>query len=279
MKKKHAHCMEENSAPPTMVAAMSSFACDYRCALCDKSFTCSYSLHRHILSHAATSDNGTELTCKKPDCGMKFTSDTALRSHVENMHMEKKFPCRICAKMFTRIGNLTRHMKIHENVREFLCRLCGKDFTQRAHLDKHMMIHFRECPECPKCHKVFIKLKHFSSHVNNIRKQSSNCKNKRPPPPNDENAANVDDQYSGSPSFVNYMKCPICFLSHRDEKKLKMHVHEVHHVTNTCPLCGVRHIKFEKMVKHLKECYSDRAAATATASILDSLVTLPYVNV
>eukprot|EP00116_Pleurobrachia_bachei_P014287 sb/3474549/ len=136
-----------------------------------------------------------------------------------------------------------------------------------------MMIHFRECPECPKCHKVFLKLKNFSGHVNNIRSKSGNCKNKRT---NDENSH--EDQYE-SPTFVNWIKCPICFLSHRDEKKLKVHINEVHHVTNTCPLCGVRHIKFEKMVKHLKECYCERAAATATASILDSLVTLPYVNV
>ena len=133
------------------------------CYICGKELADKSSLENHLLLHGEAS-----FSCEF--CGIKYKTDTALRLHRQNTHLEKKFICEFCSKSFsikykhdrhvlsfhTKIKNfacdkcdykgtsninLKRHVLVHSDVKRFQCQECGMKFRVKEALTRHMLVH------------------------------------------------------------------------------------------------------------------------------------------
>ena len=77
-------------------------------------------------------------------CGKKFYNETALRNHVDEVHIrERKFVCQFCAEGFCSKEGLTKHINLkHKRVRpRRQCPYCEKDYSDIKNLKKHVKSH------------------------------------------------------------------------------------------------------------------------------------------
>ena len=68
-----------------------------------------------------------------------------LQIHKKSVHEnEKRFPCKICSKMFVNVGLVNNHIKtVHVKSEVYPCNLCAKSFYYSCVLKRHMKdVHF-----------------------------------------------------------------------------------------------------------------------------------------
>ncbi|XP_040905068.1 zinc finger protein 37 homolog [Toxotes jaculatrix] len=175
------------SRESTELLHLNSVAPDYRCYLCDKSFSSSH----HLVNHAFrihSKDSG--LLCAvcgktlEPTeslnvhlkshrsskccqvCGKPCKSTTTLAEHMTSHTGVKLHRCHICGKECSRKGDLKIHMRIHTGEKPFCCSYCCKSFTHSGHLRKHMRSHTGERPHrCDVCGKGFLQSAHLKYHL------------------------------------------------------------------------------------------------------------------
>ena len=149
---------------------------EFECNLCEKAFTASHSLKKHVnISHARNSTSSTEeVLCDI--CNMKFTRKGSLTIHVTNKHIIKLHQCKQCEKAFNRKNSLETHIKnVHKKVRRFECKICDKEFYYKKDCLRHEALHEngktnqssnqRKRNHCEVCDKHFISRKGLSDHV------------------------------------------------------------------------------------------------------------------
>ncbi len=112
------------------------------CDLCEKEFLTNQEKKSHMdLAHAASSTeekNVKNHTCEL--CSSSFYTIKKLKTHVERVHEKiKKVPCKHegCEKMFTCRDTMNQHYAYEHVEAKFPCELCDKIFKTKQHLQTH----------------------------------------------------------------------------------------------------------------------------------------------
>ena len=109
----------------------------YRCKKCDKEFSFSSRLKRHLLVHTGA----------------------------------RPFECHVCSRRFTQAVDLKRHMLRHSGQKPHVCHFCGKQYTRGDRLKVHLMSHTAhednsEKPySCSRCSASFFEAEQLRLHV------------------------------------------------------------------------------------------------------------------
>uniref|UniRef100_A0A1B0A167 C2H2-type domain-containing protein n=1 Tax=Glossina pallidipes TaxID=7398 RepID=A0A1B0A167_GLOPL len=135
---------------------------EYKCELCDKSFSSENRLKVHTkLKHLR--DRPYKCTL----CLKAFAEERYLKAH-NNSHTG--YTCAKCSKVFTTAKGLKRHMPLHSDVKNFLCTYenCGKAFASELKLKHHFKYHTTKpfvCEECGySCYKEGSLVVHIRGH-------------------------------------------------------------------------------------------------------------------
>ena len=165
---------------------------DHMCTVCDKTFTTSIALKKHLPAHNSEKQficstcadgfkhmsslihheytvHGDNTSCKSatecPVCGQKFVVKSRLRLHMET-HNTQYYQCKLCDKQFRYKANLSCHMKgVHEGDVRYECPVCERKFGNSYNLKVHIRIHTGEKPyTCPNCKKGFADVCNFRRH-------------------------------------------------------------------------------------------------------------------
>jgi uncharacterized Zn-finger protein len=137
------------------------------CIICNKTFSKSYSLTRHMKLHTGDRPHRCEI------CFARYIQRSDLRRHIESIHVKlPKFQCSLCVKTFCTKKSMKNHELLHNDALPYRCGEtdCGKGFKSnrmlRIHKIKdHSGIIYR-CDICGKSNsfKDYLK-KHMKSHA------------------------------------------------------------------------------------------------------------------
>lgn len=114
------------SAPPESNEIVADKA--LRCDLCNKNFSRSNDLKRHLKRKIHL-----DLVKEENDCETSVAcSDEGFDNNLTSARLDyvKLKSCEICKKKFSQLSRLTKHMKIHSKLKPHLCQQCGKAFVQ-----------------------------------------------------------------------------------------------------------------------------------------------------
>ncbi|XP_062568127.1 zinc finger protein 888-like isoform X5 [Saccostrea cucullata] len=134
----------------------------YKCDVCEKTFN----LPHHLKTHARIHTNVRPYKCEV--CGRAFNESSSLKRH-SRIHAKERpyiYICDVCGKTFNEPHNLRTHVRIHSDVKPYTCGVCKKAFIRQQTLKNHMRIHTDERPyKCEVCEKAFKELHHLKIHV------------------------------------------------------------------------------------------------------------------
>lgn len=80
------------------------------------------------------------LECDHDQCGLKFSTQEDLKSHIRNTHKRcSKFVCDECGMGFKFLSRMERHKIAHYNNlrKEYICHICGVEYAYKSILDSH----------------------------------------------------------------------------------------------------------------------------------------------
>ena len=116
---------------------------------------------------------------------MFFSNPCSLHHH-KYTHMDKKFSCRNCNKLFLFESDLASHRLKHHRHLGFQCShiqngsVCGKWYFAKSDLAKHARTHSRKVYSCYECDYIMIDIRylraHRYTHSDKMRYICKNCK-------------------------------------------------------------------------------------------------------
>ncbi|XP_047523096.1 zinc finger protein 91-like [Pieris napi] len=229
----------------------------HKCPKCEKKFSDSSGLNRHLELHVEDRLHGCtvckatfktkrylsrhrkrvhsepeEHECK--DCGKKFHFKSSLNQHRLVHTDERPHKCKWCNKGFNSTYSLSSHILIHENSKPFKCTFCDYACRDSSTLRKHKKRHIGQVPtyNCKICEKKFSQKRLLEFHVA-------------------KEHLNID---------VNVLPCDKCGKMFRDKASLKLHIQKIHKrlYAAKCPVCSVTISCKQNMEAHLRSHLDER---------------------
>ena len=139
----------------------------YSCSVCKEDFPDDNSAKRH--EHAV---HGKETNFKVgPDlfkctmCPFTTSKRDSLIGHKRKVHVDRKFSCSYCGKLFKTKNSMDRHIShVHLNERPFECPLCKQKFPDDKDLRRHSLT--KHVFPCDLCELKFITASKLDLHIN-----------------------------------------------------------------------------------------------------------------
>lgn len=141
----------------------------YCCEQCGGLFESTAQLKYHFESHHTVNLQKPPFKCG--NCEKEFTRSESLRRHMVTHSGEKSYICRECEKRFSRIDHLTLHMRTHTGERPYKCNECGKQFGSGPRLKKHIGMHEKSrSPFICNCHgQAFLSIDAIRVHLQEMQ--------------------------------------------------------------------------------------------------------------
>lgn len=180
---------------------------EYKCSLCESTFTNSQALSVHMKAHKTNKMKGISDDSAGPFvcgvCDTVFPTNKSLRLHrrmhepikakeveapveygimgsdVPSTKPREMFECKVCGKKYDKSYE-QMHMAYHSGVNHYDCTTCNRKFYTHSNLEMHMRVHTNEkahtCHHCKKCFGSFELLEeHVKQHCSTRPYQCSYC--------------------------------------------------------------------------------------------------------
>lgn len=179
--------------------------------------------------------------CKK--CDKEFSFSSRLKRHLLVHTGARPFECHVCSRRFTQAVDLKRHMLRHSGQKPHVCQFCGKQYTRGDRLKVHLLQHTHEDNtekpyNCSRCGASFFEAEQLRLHVCELQDGSRQVV-VQPGDPSD--VAGFGDDASERPertgksytcdechaTFTKYTSLKSHLLKHTGEKKYRCeHCHK-----------------------------------------------------
>ncbi|XP_020897273.1 zinc finger protein 226 isoform X2 [Exaiptasia diaphana] len=191
-----------------------------------------------LTEEIVTSSGQKIFKCKK--CEKEFSFSSRLKRHLLVHTGARPFECPICLRRFTQAVDLKRHMLRHSGQKPHVCQYCGKQYTRGDRLKVHLLSHTEASNHsivprpysCSRCNSTFEEAEHLHLH-SCVKADNNDVDNDDKTHPNDDEdgvstaSYNHEDSLSGSEDRSTKMKiyrCEICHSSFSKATSLKAHL-------------------------------------------------------
>jgi len=104
--------------------------------------------------------------CPFSACEFETTFTSYLKTHIKNIHGDKKFKCNQCDFRANKKANLLKHISEVHGVDRYPCSKCDYKATQKANLQRHIdSVHEGIRYNCDYCSYTATRKDHLSRHV------------------------------------------------------------------------------------------------------------------
>ena len=251
------HCSSVIKGKGSFQAHVKIHSTSLNCSLCDKVFTRTHQLTKHMNGFH---NQGQRVSCTL--CTSTFKMKEHLKKHMVYKHSEKdrnKHKCETCHKGFSQEASLYIHKKIHGGER-FECSLCEASYSQKFHFKNHLakahsVGKFEKRFVCSVCSKKFerkaILQDHMSNHTGIKPYKCDFCDYKVALRATLTAHLRRCKKKSSDPS--KKFKCKACPYSSAVKKKLEKHMkkHKDPDPILKCDLCEYKAVYKHNLTKHI----------------------------
>ena len=117
---------------------------DLRCKECEKSFSATFFLKRHMKIHTRQNSDGAEHSLELETSQPQNNNGKAGGISNEAKH------CKYCKVQFRNIKELTKHMRAEHGDKSSKCDICDKMFFSLKGLNDHRKLHISQVPASPE---------------------------------------------------------------------------------------------------------------------------------
>ncbi|RVE44292.1 hypothetical protein evm_011016 [Chilo suppressalis] len=221
----------------------------YTCVVCLKEIVGYPSFRGHCYLVHVTKD---KFKCEL--CHKMFSKQSALQSHIKNMH-ELIHKCMICQKKFQNQKELLLHKVFHKNTENgppYECQTCADRLDTPDDCENHIEEHSFMFYSCPICNEDINDIQHAASHLmKHFGNVLTNAK------PGEDTTKDTIEERSNDSSIdlLGGILCSYCDNTYKDRPDFDNHIRVEHpskEIIYACNICGKEYEKYFNFANH---CY------------------------